>query len=79
LTKLDCTIVIYESPKRISKTISDIKEYFGEERIISIQREITKMYEEVFTGTVNEAYEKFYDKNNKGEFVIVIANKSFIL
>ena len=79
LINLDCTIVIYESPKRISKTISDIKEYFGEKRIVSIQREITKMYEEVFTGSVIDAYEKFYDKNNKGEFVIVIANKNFIL
>ena len=79
LINLDCTIVIYESPKRISKTISDIKEYFGRERIVSIQREITKIYEEVFTGTVNEAYEKFYDKNNKGEFVIIIAKKNFTL
>lgn len=69
LKKENFTIVLYESPHRLDKTLQNIYKILGN-RQISISREITKLHEEVFRGTVLEAIE--YYKNPKGEFVIVI-------
>tara|TARA_B100000614_G_scaffold228123_1_gene219683 strand:- start:2736 stop:3422 length:687 start_codon:yes stop_codon:yes gene_type:complete len=77
LANLECSIVIYESPNRIIKTLNDIKLFFGDERIVSVQREITKIYEQAFIGNISEVLKKFIDKKNKGEFVIIIAKESF--
>lgn len=63
------TIILYESPKRLNKTLQNILKNMGN-RNISISREITKMYETVFRGNVEEAIETF--NNVKGEIVIVI-------
>ena len=77
LISLSCTIIIFESPKRVSKTLLDIKKYMNKDRIVSIHREITKMYEESFWGTVDQAINHFSNKTCKGEFVIAIAREGY--
>lgn len=71
------TMVFYESPYRVLKTIGDFMSIFGEERAASVSREITKMYEETVNGTLQEIYHHFTTKDPKGEFVIVVAGKSY--
>tara|TARA_B110000438_G_C15647230_1_gene577988 strand:- start:99 stop:779 length:681 start_codon:yes stop_codon:yes gene_type:complete len=77
LALLRHTIIIFESPMRIIKTLEDIKKYFGGERIISIHREITKMFEESYLGDINEAIDHFSSKKCKGEFVLIIAKEDY--
>ena len=70
------TMVFYEAPHKLVKTLADFKEYFGEERKISFCRELTKIHEEVKIMTVSEA-EKYYEINApRGEFVLVIEGKT---
>jgi len=66
------TTIIYESPYRIIKTLSDLLEFLGNDRKVSVSREISKIYEETFRGTVSDALVHFSDKKIKGEFVICI-------
>ena len=66
------TTIIYESPYRIIKTLTDLLEFTGSNREVSISREISKIYEETFRGTVSDALDYFSDKKIKGEFVICI-------
>ncbi len=66
------TSVIYESPFRLMKTLEQIGEVFGKNHQISISRELTKMFEENFRGTVDEALLHYDKQGVKGEFVIVI-------
>jgi|TARA_Y100000389_G_C17362840_1_gene464688 16S rRNA (cytidine1402-2'-O)-methyltransferase len=66
------TTIIYESPYRVVKTLTDFLEYFGEERQISLSREISKIYEETYRGSISEAIKYFSNKKIKGEFVICI-------
>ena len=76
LTKLsgeERTIILYESPVRLLKTLNDLVQYFGEDRQCSVSRELTKMYEENVRGSLREVYEYFKTKNVKGELVLVIA------
>jgi len=68
------TIVIFESPHRILKTLTDLLTYFGD-REISVCREITKIYEEALRIKVSEALEHFKNKKPKGEFVLVVKGK----
>jgi len=79
LKLLQHTIIIFESPMRIVKTLEDIKKYFGGERIISIHREITKMFEESYLGNINQAINHFSSKKCKGEFVLIIAKEDYKL
>jgi 16S rRNA (cytidine1402-2'-O)-methyltransferase len=65
------TIVIYEAPHRIMRTLEDLKEYLGD-RDISVCREITKIYEETIRCKISEAIEHFKVKAPRGEFVLVI-------
>jgi len=65
------TIIIFESPHRLIKTLAQIKEYLGE-RQITVCREITKIYEEAIRGSISEVIEHFETKKPKGEFVLVI-------
>ena len=69
------TVIFYESPHRILKTLNDLSTYFSEDIRISISRELTKMYEENFRGTIKESIEYFQKKKPKGEFVIVLEGK----
>ena len=66
------TMIFYESPHKIIKTLTQFAEYFGEERQVSISRELTKLYEETIRGTVKEVLEHFKNKAPKGEFVVVV-------
>ena len=66
------TMIFYESPHKILKTLNDFKLNFGSERKISISRELTKVYEENIRGTVEEVISLFGDKKIKGEIVIVV-------
>ena len=79
LSELEASVVIYESPMRIAKTLNDISDFMGSHRVLSVCREITKKFEEVFMGTVDEAIDYFSQKNPKGEFVIVIAKDGYEL
>ena len=78
LTKLaeeDRTIILYESPVRLVKTLEDLASYFGEDRLCCVSRELTKMFEENARGSLKELLEHFRKKTVKGEIVIVIAGK----
>ena len=66
------TLIFYESPHRIIVFLQDVLEVFGNRRL-SVARELTKKFEEVFRGTVTEAIEKFQETSPRGEFTIVIA------
>ena len=66
------TMIFYESPHKILKTLNDFKVNFGSKRKISISRELTKVYEENIRGTVEEVISFFGDKKIKGEIVIVV-------
>jgi 16S rRNA (cytidine1402-2'-O)-methyltransferase len=69
------TMVFYESPMRLLKTLKDFIEYFGPERQCCVSREMTKVFEENQRGTLQEVHEHFSEKNVKGEIVIVVAGK----
>lgn len=70
------TLVFYESPFRLVKTLRDFETHFGAERQIAICRELTKIYEETFRGTVAEGINYFSTKPVKGEIVIVLEGKN---
>jgi len=67
------TMIFYESPHRIIKTLNQFAEFFGEDRNVSVSREISKRFEETIRGTVKEVLLKLNQRNPKGEFVIVVA------
>ena len=69
------TMVFYESPHRILKTLHQFETYFGAERQVALSREISKMYEETIRGNIAELISHFEVNKPKGEFVIVIAGK----
>jgi 16S rRNA (cytidine1402-2'-O)-methyltransferase len=75
LSEEERTIVFYESPHRIAKTLSLFCEYFGEDRKVSVSREISKMFEETKRGSAKEVMEYFEQKKPKGEFVIIVEGK----
>jgi len=70
------TIIFYESPHKLIKTLGQFLEYFGEERQVSVSREITKLHEETIRGTTKEVLEYYTAKPPKGEIVIVVGGKS---
>jgi 16S rRNA (cytidine1402-2'-O)-methyltransferase len=75
LTKLSTeerTIIMYESPVRLVKTLSDLIQYFGAERKCSVSRELSKMFEENVRGTLQEVQDHFKAKTVKGEIVIIV-------
>lgn len=67
------TMIFYESPHRLLKTLEEFIEYFGEDRQASVSRELTKMFEENVRGTLTEIKTHFEENILKGEFVIVLA------
>lgn len=69
------TMIFYESPHRLLKTLTQFKEYFGGERMASVSREISKMFEETINGTLDELIHIFTTKAIKGEFVIVVSGE----
>jgi 16S rRNA (cytidine1402-2'-O)-methyltransferase len=75
LAKEERTVILYESPVRLVKTLTDLATYFGEERSCSVSRELTKMFEENVRGSLKEVHDHFKEKTVKGEIFIVIAGK----
>ncbi len=69
------TMVFYESPHKLLKTLSQFSKYFGEDRPISVSRELTKLYEETVRGTVVEVLEHYTQKPPKGELVVIVGGK----
>jgi len=69
------TMIFYESPHKLIKTLTHFCEYFGEDRRISVSRELTKLYEETIRGTSKDVLEHYSNKAPKGEIVIVVAGK----
>ncbi len=69
------TIVLYESPHRLIKTLTQIAEFLGEERTVSVSRELTKKFEETVTANVLEVIKHFNENTLKGEFVVIIEGK----
>jgi len=70
------TVILYESPHKLLKTLNQFKELCGELRQISISRELTKLHEETFRGSLQEAILYFEQKPPKGEFVLCLSGKS---
>ena len=70
------TIVFYESPMRLVKTLEECMQYFGEERPCSVSRELTKMFEENKRGSLREVCDYFKAKTVKGEIVVVVGGNS---
>jgi 16S rRNA (cytidine1402-2'-O)-methyltransferase len=73
LSTEDRTMIFYESPYKILKTLQQFTEHFGSDREVSISREISKIYEETLHGTLEEMIAHFDTKKPKGEFVIVLS------
>lgn len=74
LSNRDETIILYEAPHHFLDTMEDLMEYFGRDRKCCIARELTKLHEEFYRGTLSEAY-NYYQNGIKGEIVIVIDKK----
>ena len=68
---LPMTLILYESPQRLNKTLEDMLQYWGN-RSIAVARELTKQYEEFFRGTIEEA-KSYYSEGTKGELTLVVA------
>ncbi|MEO3402457.1 16S rRNA (cytidine(1402)-2'-O)-methyltransferase [Mucilaginibacter sp. CAU 1740] len=73
LAQEERTIILYESPHRLLKTLDEMTTYFGADRQISVSRELTKMFEETVRGTVVEVKQYFETHPMKGEFVMCVA------
>ena len=69
------TMIFYESPHKLLRTLLDFENSFGPKRKISVSRELTKLYEETIRGTVEEMKEIYKSKKPKGEYVIVVEGK----
>lgn len=75
LAEEERTMIFYESPMRLVKTLEEFVIYFGAGRLCSVSRELTKMFEENKRGTLTEIAAYFKEKTVKGEIVIVVAGK----
>lgn len=75
LAEQNATMIFYESPYRVLKTLTQLAEFLGDNRQASVSREISKMYEETKRGTLKELVEHFTQHQPKGEFVIIVAGK----
>jgi 16S rRNA (cytidine1402-2'-O)-methyltransferase len=75
LAQEERTIILYESPVRLIKTLEDLAQYFGGTRQCCVSRELTKMFEENARGSVEEVLNHFRQKTVKGEIVIIIQGK----
>jgi len=75
LAEEERTMIFYESPMRLVKTLEEFTSYFGADRICSVSRELTKLFEENKRGTLAEVAAYFSEKTVKGEIVIIVAGK----
>lgn len=75
LAEEERTVILYESPHRLVKTLTELAEYFGADRQVAVCRELTKMFEETRTGTLTEVAAYYTAHPPKGEIVVVVAGK----
>jgi len=75
LAEEERTMIFYESPMRLVKTLEEFITYFGEDRVCSVSRELTKMFEENKRGTLREVCGYFKEKPVKGEIVIIVSGR----
>ena len=75
LAEEERTMIFYESPFRLVKSLADFMQYFGEDRLCCVSRELTKKFEENKRGTLKKVHDYFSIKGVKGEIVIVVAGK----
>lgn len=75
LAEEERTMIFYESPMRLVKTLEEFCTFFGNERQCCVSRELTKMFEENKRGTLRQVYDYFKEKTVKGEIVIIVAGK----
>ena len=75
LAEEDKTLIFYESPYRVLKTLTQLSEHLGEDRAASVSREISKLYAETVRGTLSELILHFTSNEPRGEFVIVVAGE----
>ena len=75
LKEMPCSVIFYESPHRLLKTLEQLAQHFGEDRNASVSRELTKIYEETIRGTIRELITHFTSSTLKGEFVLVVEGK----
>jgi 16S rRNA (cytidine1402-2'-O)-methyltransferase len=75
LAEEDRTVIFYESPHKLIKTLTQFTEFFGADRQVSVSREITKMHEETIRGTAKEVLEHYTNNPPRGEIVIVVIAK----
>ena len=75
LAEEERTIVLYESPVRLVKTLLELAQYFGENRQCSVSRELTKMFEETKRGSLKEVADYFAAKEVKGEIVLILQGR----
>ena len=76
LAEEERTMIFYESPNRLVKTLEEFISHFGKDRPCSVSRELTKIYEETLRGSLEFVCNHFREKNIKGEIVIVVAGKN---
>ena len=69
------TMIFYESPHKLLKTLTHFSEYFGADRQVSVSRELTKLFEETKRGTLEEVIKHFTENTLKGEIVVVVEGK----
>ena len=74
LSKEEKTLILFESPHRLIKTLEDLCKYFGQETKASVSRELTKIHEETIHGTLKTIKDYYSNKTPKGEIVIVVAS-----
>ncbi len=72
------TMILYESPYKLLKTLGDLAVICGEERAACVARELTKMYEEYVRGSLKEIVQHFEKSTLKGEFVIIVSGKDYV-
>ena len=75
LAEQEHTMIIYESPFRLQKTLEQLAEYLGSERLASVSREISKVHEETRRGSLAELVQSFKERPAKGEIVIIVDGK----
>jgi len=76
LAEEERTMILYESPMRLIKTLQDLIAYFGADRMCCVSRELTKIYEENKRGTLQDVMQYFSEKGVKGEIVLIVQGKT---
>jgi len=79
LVGADISTIFYESVHRFPRLLTELEEVISKDRVIVVGRELTKIHEEIFRGTVAEALQNFTAENTRGEFVVLIAPDNFSL